>query len=150
MEGSAKDARDEGAAGEVKRVRLVWDGEGMAFRGGPVGGARTVVDGDGERAPGPMDTLLVSLAGCMAIDVRMILEKSRVPLEELEIEVSGRRATTDPRRYEAIELLYRVRGPTEEHEKKLQRAIDLSRDTYCSVLHSLRRDIDVDIGIERI
>lgn len=150
MSERAKAAGDAGAAGEVKRVRLVWDGDGMAFRGGPVDGARTVVDGDGEQGPGPMDTLLVSLAGCMAIDVRMILEKSRVPLEELEIEVSGRRATTHPRRFEAIELLYRVRGPAEEHEAKLQRAIELSRDSYCSVLHSLRRDIDVDIGIERI
>jgi len=145
---SAKADRDEGA--EIKRVRLSWDGEGMTFRGGPVGGAETVVDGDGVEGPGPMDTLLVSLAGCMAIDVRMILEKSRVPLEALEIEVSGRRATTDPRRFEAIELLYRVRGPADEHAAKLQRAIDLSRETYCSVLHSLRPDIDVDIGIERI
>lgn len=150
MSESRTAGRDEDEAGEVKRVRLAWDGEGMAFRGGPVDGAETVVDGDGEQGPGPMDTLLVSLAGCMAIDVRMILEKSRVPLEALEIEVRGRRAVTNPRRFEAIELFYRVRGPTDEHEAKLQRAIDLSRDTYCSVLHSLRADIDVDIGIERI
>lgn len=149
MNESAKEARKDGSAGEVKRVRLVWDGEGAAFHGGPVGGAETIVDGDGEKGPGPMDTLLVSLAGCMAADVRMILEKGRVPLEALEIEVSGRRATTNPRRFETIRLLYRVRGPSEEHGAKLQRAIDLSRDTYCSVLHSLRRDIDVDIVIER-
>ena len=139
-----------GAAGEPdKFVRLEWTGEGMRFRGGARGGPEVVIDGDSEAGPSPMDALLISLAGCMAIDVRMILEKSRVPLEALEVEVAGVRAPTAPRRYEAIRLTYVVEGPEEAHQARLERAVELSRETYCSVLHSLRPDIGVEIEIER-
>jgi uncharacterized OsmC-like protein len=44
--------------------------------------------------------------------------------------------------------VYRVDGPSEDDRPKLQRAIDLSREKYCSVLHSLRPDIDLDIRVE--
>ena len=36
-----------------------------------------------------MEVLLLSLAGCMAIDLRVILEKSRVPVKSLEIDATG-------------------------------------------------------------
>lgn len=97
-----------------------------------------------------MDTLLVALAGCMGADVRLILEKSRVQVEEMEVEVEGVRSATDPRKYEEIELTYRIQGPSESDRTKLERAIELSRETYCSVLHSLRPDIDVRIAVERV
>ena len=139
----------------VKRVRLRWTGEGEVFRGGPVppeGETRpeTVVDGDSAAGPSPMDHLLLGLAGCMGVDVRMILEKSRVPLEAMEVEVEGQRAPEPPRRFVRLRLVYRVRGPREEDEAKLERAVALSRDKYCSVLHSLRPDIDLSIEIRRV
>lgn len=144
----------EDATGEPERkvhlVRMSWAGEGLAFRGGAAGAPPTAVDGDSREAPSPMQMLLVSLAGCMGADVCDILEKSRVPLEALEVEVEGTRAARPPRRFEEIRLVYRVRGPAEEHEKRLRRAVELSRDTYCSVLHSLRQDLDVEIEIERM
>lgn len=135
---------------QTKEVVLSWTGEGMVFRGGAPGGPEMTIDGDGSAGPSPMDALLLSLAGCMGADVRLILEKSRVPLTSLEVAVEGVRAATDPRRYEEIRLAYRVEGPEEEHEGRLERAVELSRETYCSVLHSLRRDVDVDITIERL
>ena len=96
-----------------------------------------------------MHFLLVALAGCMAVDVRMILEKSRVPLESLEVEAVGMRADAAPRRFVEIRLNYRLSGPEKEHETRLQRAIDLSRDKYCSVLHTLDPEIDLTITVER-
>lgn len=134
---------------ERKRVRIRWTGEGEVFEGGPVGGSAATMDGDGEEGPGPMDTLLGALAGCMAIDVRMILEKSRVAVDDIVVEAEGVRASEPPRRYEEITLSFRVAGPTEADAAKLERAIDLSRNRYCSVLHSLREDIDVRITVER-
>lgn len=85
----------------------------------------------------------------MAVDVRMILEKSRVPVEALEVEVEGDRAAEVPRKFEALRLTYRVKGPTEGDQPKLQRAVDLSREKYCSVLHTLRPEINLDIRIEQ-
>jgi putative redox protein len=133
----------------VRSVRLRWTGQDLVFRGGADGGPEVVVDSGSKAGASPTQLLLLSVAGCMAIDVKMILEKSRVPLDSLEVEVVGERAETEPKRFLAIQLIYRLSGPLEEHEAKLQRAIDLSRDKYCSVLHTLDPGIDFDISIER-
>jgi len=134
----------------TRQVRLRWAGDGLVFRGGPDGGPELSVDSDAKEGLSPTQLLLASLAGCMAVDVRMILEKSRVPVETLEVEAVGERAPDPPRRFLSIRLTYRLRGPSEEDEGRLQRAIDLSRDKYCSVLHSLASDIDFDLRVERV
>lgn len=113
-------------------------------------GPAVIVDGRSEKGPAPMDTLLLALAGCMAVDVQVILEGSRVPLGGLEVEVEGTRAPTHPKRYERIRLVYRVQGPGEEHRDKVDRAISMSREKLCSVLHSLRPDMDVEVEIHRV
>lgn len=137
-------------SGNVRQARLRWTGEGMAFRGGPDGGAEIGVDSDGVEGPAPMHLLLMSVGACMAIDVLMILEKGRVPVNDLEIETIGVRADDHPRRYESIELVYRISGPAEEDEAKIDRAIELSKDKYCSVLHTLDPTIDLSIRSERL
>jgi putative redox protein len=133
-----------------KRVRLDWTGQGLVFRGGPSAATQVTLDSDGIQGPSPTDFLLLSLAGCMGVDVQMILEKSRVPVETLAVDVSGERAPTQPRRFTSIRLVYEVRGPAEEHQARLERAVALSRDKYCSVLHSLQPDIDLEIEIRRV
>lgn len=133
---------------DLRQVRLRWTGEGMAFRGGPDGGVESGIDSDGVIGHSPMEALLMALAGCMAVDVLMILEKSRVPLEALEVEAVGRRAQTVPKRYVAVTLTYALEGPSEDDRPKVDRAIDLSREKYCSVLHTLDPELDVDIRLE--
>lgn len=136
-------------APNVRQVRLTWSGEGLAFAGGPEGGVEIGVDSDGVAGQTPMQLLLMSLAGCMGVDVLMILQKSRVPVEALAVQVTGVRAETPPKRYVSLELLYDVKGPAEEDQAKLDRAIELSRDRYCSVLHTLDPAIDVQIRVQR-
>lgn len=134
----------------IRQVLLEWSGADLVFHGGPKEGVRITVDGDGAQGQTPTQLLLMSLAGCMAIDVLMILEKSRVPVESLEVEAIGERAETVPKRFVAITLVYRLSGPSEEDQAKLDRAIELSRDKYCSVMHTLDPDIDFDIRVERV
>lgn len=131
------------------RVVMRWSGEGLVFQGGPEGTPEITLDSAAAVGPSPTQLLLLSLAGCMGVDVRLILEKSRVPLESLEVEAEGDRVDTNPKRFEAIRLTYRIKGPSEKDRPKLDRAIQLSRDRYCSVLHSLRPDIDVEVRVER-
>ena len=131
-----------------KHVTLRWSGEGDRFEGEAVGGPSTVIDGAGADAPGPMDTLLLALASCMGIDILMILQKGRVPVDDLTIDIEGDRAPEPPRRYTAIEMAVRVVGPSEDQLAKVQRAVDLSRDKYCSVFHTLRTDLEVTTSIE--
>jgi putative redox protein len=132
------------------RVHLRWTGEGLRFVGGAEGGSEIFLESGGRDAPSPTQLLLLSLAGCMGVDVLDILGKSRVPVEALEVSVEGDRAESPPRRFEAIRLTYRVKGPAPEHQARVERAIDLSRDKYCSVLHTLRPDLALDILVERL
>ncbi len=133
-----------------KAITLTWTGEDLRFEGGAEGGPQIAMDSAGATGPSPMDALLLGVAGCMGIDVLMILQKSRVQVDALQIRAEGDRAGEEPKRYEAIRLDYRISGPSEEDEAKMQRAVDLSRDKYCSVLHTLRPDIDLDIRISRV
>ena len=86
----------------------------------------------------------------MAIDVQMILEKGRVPLESLELTVEGQRREEPPRYFEDARMVFRLRGPATGDAAKVQRAIDLSRDKYCSVLHTLRPDLSLGIELEYV
>jgi putative redox protein len=133
----------------TRQIRLTWTGEGLAFRGGPDGGVQIGVDSDGETGQTPMQLLLMSLSSCMAIDVLMILEKSRVPVEQFAIEAVGVRADGVPGRYVSITLGYELTGPSEADVAKIDRAIALSRDKYCSVLHTLNPDIECAFTVER-
>jgi putative redox protein len=129
-------------------VALRWSGEPMKFRGGRVGGPEIIVDGDGADGPSPMTALLLALAGCMAADVVDIGTKMRLPLTGLEVVVDADRRPEPPRRYTSIRLKYIVTGVPAADEAKVWRAIDLSRDTYCSVMHSLRPDTEIAIDLE--
>jgi len=136
-------------ASNVREVRLEWTGEGLAFRGGREGGAKVGVDSSGKIGPSPMEMLLLSVAGCMAIDILMILEKSRVPVDSLALDAIGVRAEVVPKRYTSVKLVCHVSGPSEEDESKVVRAVELSRDKYCSVLHTLDPQIEFEIQVQR-
>jgi putative redox protein len=132
-------------ARETKRATLTWQ-EGLRFTGGEPGGAVITLDGDNAAGPGPMLTLLLAAAACTGSDVVAILEKMRVGLRELRIEVSGTRREEEPRRYVAIHLDYRL-GGEDIDPGKARRAIDLSLEKYCSVIHSLAPDIAVTYAL---
>ncbi len=95
-----------------------------------------------------MEALLLSLAGCMGVDVVAILEKSRVPLEHLEVSVEGERAEGPPERYVRIAMRFRFEGPERDHLPRVERAVHLSAEKYCSVFHSLREDMEFSTEIE--
>lgn len=135
--------------GDIRTIDLHWTGRGLAFEGGSGKHPPTIVDGKGEEGPSPTEALLMAVAGCMAIDVRLILEKSRVPLEALSVTALGERAESDPRRYVRIVMTFRVKGPPPQDEGKVARAVQLSKDKYCSVLHTLRPDLPIETVIER-
>ena len=119
-------------------VELIWS-EGLRF-GATAGKNAIVVDGDGAAGPSPVQVAAISLAGCMGADVVSILVKGRQPLTGLRISFSGDRAATPPRRFTRIALHFHVSGAVAS--EAVDRAIAMSRETYCSVWHSMREDID--------
>jgi putative redox protein len=130
---------------ETKRAAIAWE-RGLVFRGGEPGGPEVVIDGDNAEGPGPMLTLLLAAAGCSGSDVVVILEKMRVVLKELRIEVSGVRREQEPRRYMSVRFEYHIAGEGLD-ETRARRAIDLSLEKYCSVVASLAPDIQISYGL---
>lgn len=126
-----------------------WVG-GLRFEIAGKAGRPVLLDGDGVAGVSPVETLAVALAGCMAADVVDILTKMRVPLEALAIRIEGDRRAEPPRRYTALRLFFRVEGVAPEDGDKLQRAVDLSREKYCSVLHTLDPALDMSIRVETV
>ena len=118
-------------------VELEWEG-GLRFRG-RAGERELRLDGDSIAAVSPMESLALSLAGCMSSDVVHILVKGRAELKGLTARIIAERAPEDPRRLVKVDLRFAVRGVVPAD--KVERAIMLSREKYCSVWHSLRPDI---------
>ncbi|HEX6938923.1 MAG TPA: OsmC family protein [Longimicrobiales bacterium] len=129
-------------------VSARWTGDGLRFEGSGGTGDVVIVDGGGAGTR-PTELLLLGLAGCMGADIVDILGKMRVPLEALEIRVEGDRAAEPPRRFVRIRILCDARGVPEEDGLKLERAIALSQEKYCSVLHTLRPDCEIRIEARR-
>jgi putative redox protein len=122
-------------------VELRWDRD-LVFSG-TSGTIDLVLDSASKAGPSPMQALAFGLAGCMAMDVVHVLTKGRFNIRALDAKLVGQRAPEEPRRFTAITLHYTITGdvPTD----KIERAIALSREKYCSVWHSMRHDIDLKI-----
>jgi putative redox protein len=122
-------------------VELIWEHElVLAGRSGDV---KMTLDSASVEGPSPMQALGFALAACMAMDVVHILKKARQDLRGLRADLTGQRAQEEPRRFTSIELKYTITGNVPED--LVVRAIDLSREKYCSVWHSMSRDIDLNI-----
>lgn len=124
--------------------------EDQKFEATGGGGVPVALDGRQTTGPSPMEALLIGVATCMGADVVDILTKGRVAFDGLTLRAEGDRRRDPPRRYTAIRLTYELSGVAAEANGKLQRAVDLSRDRYCSVLHSLDPDIEVSIEVETV
>jgi putative redox protein len=134
-------------ARHVKAITATWQARSMVFEAEAEGKPPVVMDGQTAEGPSPMDMLLIALAGCTGSDVVHVLQKKRLTLRALRIDVVGQRRPEDPRRYTAITLRYAVAAPGAT-EAAVRQAIDLSLEKYCSVTHSLAPDIAIGYELE--
>jgi putative redox protein len=123
-------------------VELLWQRE-LVFEG-LSGQASLTLDSSGVEGPSPMQALAFAFAGCMAMDVVYMLRKGRHDLRACRAVLSGERAQTNPHRFVAFELRFIVTGNVPADA--VERAIQLSREKYCSVWHSLREDIALTVS----
>lgn len=120
-------------------VNLTWQG-GQRFSGTSDGRVSIAMDGKRETAPSPPQALAFALAGCMGIDVVDVIEKGRFPVRSLTCDMRVFREETSPRKVTALDLHFQVKGDVPAD--RIARAIELSREKYCSVWHSLNPTID--------
>ncbi|WLT32535.1 OsmC family protein [Geothrix sp. PMB-07] len=122
-----------------------WD-SGLAFQA-EQDGHRFMLDASAEAdgrnlGPRPKALLLSALGACTGIDVVSILEKMRVKLDGLQVQVSAEMREEHPRIYTGIHVRYVFRGRDLPMDK-LERAVQLSEDTYCGVSAMLRPAVPI-------
>ncbi len=132
------------AARPATAVELEWLG-GDRLRG-RAGSHEIVMDSPPVAGQTPVETLALALAGCMAMDVLLVVRKGRYELKAMTARLLAERAPEEPRRFVKIALHFALTG--EIPEDRIARAIQLSRDKYCSVWHSLRQDITLSTSFE--
>jgi putative redox protein len=130
----------------TRQVAVTWRGDGLLFHGRAGDRPAIPVDGNTQTALSPVELLLVAAATCAGSDVVLILQKQRVDLRRLDIDVLGTRRPTEPRRYTAIHFRFTVAGAGAD-ETKVRRAIDLSLQKYCSVVATLAPDTAIDYDV---
>jgi putative redox protein len=122
----------------MQKASVKWIGEQKFVATGPSGHA-VPIDSDREsnKAPGPMEMVLMALGACTATDIVIVLAKKRQKLQSLEVICTGERAKDPPTVWTKIEILYRLRGTLDEAAVK--HAIQLSEEKYCSVSAMLQK-----------
>ena len=117
---------------------LTWTG-GLKFSA-TIQTAAFTLDSAGVDAPSPVGAVAAALAGCMGMDVVHVLTRGRHTLRALSAHLEGERSVEDPHRFTRIRLHFVIDGDVPA--PAAERAIQLSRDKYCSVWHSMRQDIE--------
>jgi putative redox protein len=122
----------------MQTASVKWIGEEQ-FVGTSPSGHLVVFDTDSKsnKAPTPMEMLLLALGSCTAVDVVGILKKKRQKLDALEVICSGERAPDPPKVWTKLEIVFRLRGTLDDAAVK--RAIELSEGKYCSVAAMLKK-----------
>jgi putative redox protein len=92
------------------------------------------------------DLLLLSAGSCSTYDVVMILEKQKEPLEDLEVTVTGENNPDPPYNFTKIHLHYAIKGAVAP--AKVERAIKLSEEKYCSVINTLKAGVEITNSFE--
>jgi putative redox protein len=121
--------------GVLMKARIKWV-EDRTFIGESGSGHKIVLGtafGPEGRTPGPspMELVLIGMGGCTAFDVVHILEKGREQIEDLAVELQVERAQQDPKVFTRVHMHFVVKGHALAAEK-VERAIKLSADKYCS------------------
>ncbi|WP_339781962.1 OsmC family protein [uncultured Thalassospira sp.] len=116
----------------------------LTFTGTTGSGHGVIMDGDRENGfgPSPMEMLLLGVGGCSSIDVVHILQKSRENVIDVETDITAERAETDPKVFTKIHLHFKVRGEN-LNEAKIERAVHLSAEKYCSASIMLAKAAEI-------
>ena len=133
-------------------LTIKWNDK-MSFSGTTPSGHELKMDaapeiGGENSGPRPTELLLHAVAGCTGIDIISILQKMRLQPSSFHMDVKGERADDHPKRFTDIHIHYALEGDLPED--KVIRAIQLSKDKYCSVSHSLNATISASYSINGV
>ena len=120
-------------------LSLDWKGD-LKFANSP-GSPEIELHSSTHGVTSPVTALGYAVMACMAMDVVHVVQKGRHPLKAMTVKFHGQRAADPPKRFTAMALDFHVTGDIED--KVVARAIDLSREKYCSVWNTIRTDVEL-------
>lgn len=94
----------------------------------------------------PMESVLAALASCSAVDILHIMKKGRAEIDDLKIKVLGERVDSIPAVFKKIHLEITAIGVN--NNEKLERAVALSLEKYCSVAKMLEPTVEISFEIK--
>lgn len=103
--------------------------------------------GGADSAPTPMETLLAALMGCTSMDVVSILAKMKVYDYTYSISAKYEYTKEHPKVFTKIQLVYSFSGK-ELPKDKIEKAVNLSQERYCSVSAMLKKAVEITLKIE--
>lgn len=123
---------------------------GMAFEA-EVNNHKIILDADSsvggeDQGPRPKALVLGALGGCSGMDVVAILKKMKQEIHAFRMEIEADASEEHPKVYTNIHIRYIFSGENLDMEK-LQKAVDLSQDKYCSVSAMLKKGTRMDYSI---
>ena len=133
-------------------VNVKWM-EGMSFEA-EVEGFKIAIDADPEvggksKGPKPKPLMMVALAGCTGMDIVSLLNKMRVSFNSLNIVVEGDLTEDHPKHFKKMKVIYELQG-NDIDIKKVQKAVDLSKEKYCGVSYSYKDAMELEYEIKII
>ncbi len=127
----------------VFRGNLIW-AKDLIFLGRTQKGYEIEFDANVQWGCQPSEPLMLSLAGCIATDCVMFLQKMKVKLENFKVDITGFKPENPPHYFKRFDVILHITGKNLT-EKKVQRAIKLSQEKYCGVSHTMRKDMEINI-----
>jgi len=122
---------------EMKRLNNAFQMEAKAENGKTVLFDGSTKIGGHDEGVSPMQSLLMAMGACSAIDIVLILKKQKQELIDLHINIDGEREQDkEPSLWKSIHAHFLLKGQIEKG--KAQRAVELSMEKYCSVAATLR------------
>jgi putative redox protein len=101
----------------------------------------------GKTSQGPMESVLSAVAGCVAVDIVLMLRKKRKTILGFRVENKASRRDTPPRSFTSIHSTYILQSP-DTTEEELRKVATLALDKYCSVASSLIVKVEFDVRVE--
>jgi len=104
--------------------------------------AKEAIGGEGKGFR-PMEMLLIGLGGCSGIDMVNVLTKQKEPLDDVKIQIKATRKDEEmPPIFDVIDIHFDLTGAL--NVQKVERALALTFDKYCSVSNILGRSATIN------
>ncbi len=128
------------------QAKAIWNGD-MSFTG--TGNTQFVLPMDAHPAVGghdagfrPLELMAIGLVGCTGMDVISILKKKRQNVTDFSVSAKIERADKHPKVFTKIVIDYQITGKDID-PKAVERAVELSENTYCGAQAMLRETAEI-------